>query len=76
MGGESPFELREIEYTRTTEESKAINEDSKPGIIIAASGMCDSGRIKHHLKHHLWRKESHIVIIGLPGRGDNRKKDH
>jgi metallo-beta-lactamase family protein len=51
------------------EESKVINEDSRAGIIISASGMCDSGRIKHHLKHHLWRKESHIVIIGYQSEG-------
>jgi len=68
-GGENPLELPEIIYTQTTEESKTINEDSRPGIIISASGMCDSGRIKHHLKHHLWRKESHIVIIGYQGEG-------
>ena len=69
LAGENPLELPEIIYTHTTEESKAINEDSRPGIIISASGMCDSGRIKHHLKHHLWRKESHIVIIGYQGEG-------
>jgi metallo-beta-lactamase family protein len=69
LGGENPLELPEIVYTQTSEESKAINEDSRPGIIISASGMCESGRIKHHLKHHLWRKESHIVIIGYQGEG-------
>lgn len=69
LGGENPLELPEIIYTRTTEESKAINEDTRPGIIVSASGMCDSGRIKHHLKHHLWRKESHIVIIGYQAEG-------
>jgi metallo-beta-lactamase family protein len=69
LRGENPLELPEIIYTQTTEESKAINEDSRSGIIISASGMCDSGRIKHHLKHHLWRKESHIVIIGYQGEG-------
>jgi metallo-beta-lactamase family protein len=63
------LDLPEIVYTQTTEESKAINEDSRAGIIVAASGMCDSGRIKHHLKHHLWRKESHIVIIGYQSEG-------
>jgi metallo-beta-lactamase family protein len=68
-GGDNPFELPEIVYARTTEESKAINEDPGPGIIISASGMCDSGRIKHHLKHHLWRPESHIVIIGYQAEG-------
>ena len=69
LGGENPLELPQIVYARTTEESKAINEDSRSGIIISASGMLDSGRIKHHLKHHLWRPESHIVIIGYQGEG-------
>jgi len=68
-GGENPLELPEIIYSRTTEESKAINEDSRPRIIISASGMCDSGRIQHHLKHHLWRESSHIVIIGYQAEG-------
>ena len=67
--GEHPLDIPGIVYTRTTEESKAINEDSRPGIIISASGMCDSGRIQHHLKHHLWREESHIVIIGYQAAG-------
>jgi metallo-beta-lactamase family protein len=74
LEGKDPLELPEIIYTLTTEESKAINEDSRPGIIISASGMCDSGRIKHHLKHHLWRKESHIVIIGYQGEGTIGRK--
>jgi metallo-beta-lactamase family protein len=69
LGGENPLEPPEVIYTRTTEESKAINEDPRPGIIISASGMCESGRIKHHLKHHLWREESHIVFIGYQGEG-------
>jgi metallo-beta-lactamase family protein len=69
LGGENPLDLPQIVYTRTMEASKAINEDSRAGIIVSASGMCDSGRIKHHLKHHLWRKESHIVIIGYQSEG-------
>jgi metallo-beta-lactamase family protein len=69
LGGEDPLELPEMKYTQTTEESKAINEDPKSAIIISASGMCDSGRIQHHLKHHLWRKESHIVFIGYQAEG-------
>ena len=69
LGGENPLDIPSILYTQTTEESKAINEDPRPGIIIAASGMCDSGRILHHLKHHLWRKESHIIFIGYQAEG-------
>ena len=68
-GGENPLDIPGIIYTRTTEESKTINEDPEPGIIVSASGMCDSGRIQHHLKHHLWREESHIVIIGYQAEG-------
>jgi len=68
-GGENPLDIPGIVYTKTTEESKAINEDPRPGIIVSASGMCDSGRIKHHLKHHLWREASHIVIIGYQAEG-------
>jgi len=68
-GGENPLEIPGIIYTQTTEESMAINEDQRAGIIISASGMCDSGRIKHHLKHHLWRNESHIVFIGYQAEG-------
>jgi len=69
LEGESPLEFSEIIYTQTTEESKAINEDTRPGVIISASGMCDNGRIQHHLKHHLWREESHIIIIGYQAEG-------
>jgi metallo-beta-lactamase family protein len=68
-GGENPLEIPGIIYTKTTEESKAINQDPRPGIIVSASGMCDAGRIKHHLKHHLWREASHIVIIGYQAEG-------
>jgi metallo-beta-lactamase family protein len=69
LGGDNPLELPQLTYTRTTEESRAINEDARPGIIISASGMCNSGRILHHLKHHLWRESSHIVIIGFQAEG-------
>ncbi len=68
-GGENPLEIPGIIYTRTTEESRAINEGQGAGIIVSASGMCESGRIQHHLKHHLWREESHIVIIGYQAEG-------
>jgi metallo-beta-lactamase family protein len=69
FSGDNPLELPQLIYARTTEESRSINGDSRPGIIISASGMCDSGRILHHLKHHLWRASSHIVIIGYQAEG-------
>ncbi len=68
-GGKNPLEFPEIIFTQATEASKTINEDEGTAIIVAASGMCESGRIKHHLKHHLWREKSHIVIIGYQPEG-------
>ncbi len=69
LSGENPLDPPWIIYTRSVENSKAINEDPRPGIIISASGMCDSGRIKHHLKHHLWRENSHIIFVGYQAEG-------
>jgi len=74
LQGDNPFEPPWIIYTRSIEESKAINEDPRPGVIISASGMCDSGRIKHHLKHHLWQKTSHIVFVGYQAEGTIGRK--
>lgn len=62
--GDNPFEFQNLMFTNTAEESKAINFEKRSCIIISASGMCDAGRIKHHLKHNLWRKESSVVFVG------------
>jgi len=58
-----------LRFTPATRESMAINEASGPAIVIAGSGMCTAGRIKHHLKHNLWRPGASIVIVGFQAKG-------
>lgn len=66
---DNPLDFPNLRLTRTAEESKGINRDPAPKIIIASSGMCDAGRIRHHLKHNLWRPESTIVFVGYQAPG-------
>lgn len=65
----NPITFPGLNLTITTEESRAINEDPEPKVIISAAGMCDAGRIRHHLKHNLWRPESTILFVGYQSVG-------
>jgi metallo-beta-lactamase family protein len=69
LSGENPLDFFNLVFTQTTEESKYINENDEPKIIIAASGMCEAGRIRHHLKHNLWKESSAIVFVGYQALG-------
>ena len=67
--GDNPLEFPGLKFTKTADESKALNEDTTPSIIISASGMCEVGRIKHHLKHNLWNPKSTILFVGYQAPG-------
>ncbi|HMU89273.1 MAG TPA: MBL fold metallo-hydrolase [Pseudomonadales bacterium] len=61
--------LPKLRYSRTTADSMALNQIQGGAIIIAGSGMCSGGRIRHHLKHGLWRRQNHLLIVGFQARG-------
>ena len=61
--------LPNLKLSRTPKQSMAINRIRRGAIIIAGSGMCNGGRIRHHLKHNIWRRECHLVITGFQARG-------
>ena len=69
LNGDNPLDFPNLNFTRTSQESKALNDDPNPKIIISASGMCDAGRIRHHLKHNLWNPKSSIVFVGYQANG-------
>ena len=69
MQGINPISFPGLKLSITSEESKNINFDTKPKVIISAAGMCDAGRIRHHLKHNLWRPECTIVFTGYQSVG-------
>jgi metallo-beta-lactamase family protein len=63
------FELPNLYMSETPKESMIINQIRSGAIVIAGSGMCTGGRIKHHLKHNIWRSEAHVMIVGFQARG-------
>ena len=67
--GTHMFTFPNLNLVESSEESKMLNMDTTPKVIISASGMCDAGRIRHHLKHNLWKPECTIVFVGYQGEG-------
>ena len=72
--GDNPLEFDGLKFTRTADESKELNASNESSIIISASGMCEVGRIKHHLKHHLWDSNSTILFVGYQAPGTLGRK--
>lgn len=64
-----PFHLPNLHITRDQADSMAINRITSGAVIMAGSGMCTGGRVKHHLKHHLWRKSDSIIFVGFAAQG-------
>lgn len=64
----------DLKFCKTQAESKALNLDRTPKVIIAGSGMCDRGRVRHHLKHNVWRKECAVLLVGFLGEGSMGKR--
>ncbi len=69
LRGDHPLDFPNLIFTKTAEESVALNTNPNPKVIISSSGMCEAGRIKHHLKHNLWNPKSSIVFVGYQARG-------
>ncbi len=67
--GVNPLVFPGLRLSVSQEESRAINEDKEPKVILSASGMCDAGRVRHHLKHNLWRRESMVLFVGYQAVG-------
>ncbi len=67
--GEDPFALPNLHFSMAVEESRALNEGVGSAIIVSASGMCNAGRIRHHLRHNLWKPGASIVFVGYQGVG-------
>ena len=72
--GDNPLEFPGLKFTKTPEESKELNESNESSIIISASGMCEVGRIKHHLKHNLWNPKNTILFVGYQAPGTLGRK--
>jgi len=72
--GEDPLRLPNLKMSTSTADSIRINETQEPAIVISASGMCNAGRIKHHLRHNLWRPGASVVFVGFQAEGTPGRK--
>ena len=72
--GIDPILFPDLRLSVTSDESKLINADKAPKVILSASGMCEAGRIRHHLKHNLWRRDSTILFVGYQAAGTVGRK--
>jgi metallo-beta-lactamase family protein len=69
QGDSNPFDAPNVTYVSAHDASIALDRSPQPKVIISASGMCEAGRIRHHLKHYLWKKETTLVFIGFQAVG-------
>lgn len=69
INGDNPLDFSGLVFTKSQEESSHLNSIQSGAVIISASGMCEAGRIKHHLKHNLWRKECSVIFVGYQSEG-------
>jgi len=67
--GRDPFHVKNLHFVREASESMALNRITAGAVIMAGAGMCTGGRVRHHLKHNLWRRESSIVFVGFAAKG-------
>jgi metallo-beta-lactamase family protein len=72
--GDTPLNFPNLKFSLSTQESMDLNQEPGPHVIMAGAGMCNAGRIKHHLKHNLWAPSTHVVIVGFQAQGSTGRK--
>lgn len=69
ISGRGPFRLPQLHFVRDASKSRGLNRIKSGAVILAGSGMCTGGRVRHHIKHNLWRPESSIIFVGYAAKG-------